>query len=58
MWGKDGGVRYVELALGAIRSAEGRITHWVLGFHDRAEVERLRAELESLKSRTSLEIAP
>jgi PAS domain S-box-containing protein len=49
-WGKDGGLRHVELALGAVRSEEGRITHWVIGFTDRSEIERLRAELEELKS--------
>jgi PAS domain S-box-containing protein len=48
-WGRDGGLRHVELALGAVRSEEGRITHWVIGFTDRSEVERLRAELEALK---------
>jgi PAS domain S-box-containing protein len=49
-WGRDGGVRYVELALGAVRNPEGRITHWVLGFSDRSESERLRAELDAYKS--------
>jgi PAS domain S-box-containing protein len=48
-WAKDGTVRHVELALGAVRSAEGRITHWVAAFSDRSEVERLRAELAALK---------
>ena len=46
-WGKDGGTRYVELALGEVRSTEGRITHWVASFADRADVERLRAELDA-----------
>jgi PAS domain S-box-containing protein len=49
-WGKDGALHHVELALGAVRSEEGRITHWVIGFTDRGEVERLRAELEAFKS--------
>jgi PAS domain S-box-containing protein len=49
-WGKDGKLRHVELALGAVRSAEGKLTHWVLAFSDRSEVERLRAELTALKS--------
>lgn len=49
-WGKDGKARQVELALGAVRSAEGRLTHWVVAFSDRSEVERLRAELAALKS--------
>jgi PAS domain S-box-containing protein len=49
-WSKDGAVRHVELALGALRNAEGRITHWVAAFSDRAELERLRAELDSLRT--------
>jgi len=49
-WAKDGAVRHVELALGAVRSAEGRLTHWVVAFADRSEVERLRAELEALRT--------
>lgn len=49
-WGKDGQARHVELALGAVRSTDGRVTHWVVAFSDRSEVERLRAELESLRA--------
>jgi PAS domain S-box-containing protein len=49
-WAKDGAARHVELTLGAVRSAEGQITHWVLAFSDRSELERLRAELESLRT--------
>ena len=49
-WAKDGSVRPVELTLSAVRSAEGQITHWVLAFSDRSELERLRAELESLRT--------
>ena len=49
-WAKDGAARHVELTLGAVRSAEGRVTHWVLAFSDRSELERLRAELESLRT--------
>jgi len=41
--------RHVELAIGAVRNNEGRVTHWVLSFSDRSEAERLRAELESLR---------
>ncbi|MGQ0545418.1 MAG: PAS domain-containing protein [Betaproteobacteria bacterium] len=52
-WAKDGTARQVELALGAVRSAEGRLTHWVVAFSDRTEVERLRAELAALKSLAS-----
>jgi PAS domain S-box-containing protein len=49
-WGKDGNSRHVEVRLGAIRSVEGRHTHWVIAFSDRAELERLRAELQALKA--------
>jgi hypothetical protein len=40
----------VELALGAVRSAEGTLTRWVISFSDRSELERLRGELESLRA--------
>jgi len=49
-WGKDGGLRHVELALGAVHSADGKLTHWVIAFSDRSEVEKLRSELEALKA--------
>jgi PAS domain S-box-containing protein len=52
-WSKDGGVRHVEVTLGAVRSSEGKLTHWVLAFSDRGEVARLRAELEQLKAAAS-----
>ena len=52
-WGKDGLVRPVELALGAVRSSDGHVMHWVVTFCDRGEVERLRAELESLRALAS-----
>jgi PAS domain S-box-containing protein len=48
-WSKDGAARHVEVALGAVRSADGHLTHWVLAFSDRSEAEQLRAEVESLK---------
>jgi len=48
-WSKDGAARHVELALGAVRSADGQLSHWVLAFSDRSEVEQLRAEVESLR---------
>jgi PAS domain S-box-containing protein len=50
IWGKDGNTRHVEVRLGAIRSVEGHQTHWVIAFSDRAELERLRAELQALKA--------
>ena len=49
-WAKDGAVRHVEVSLGAVHSADGELTHWVVAFSDRSEVEKLRAELEGLKS--------
>jgi PAS domain S-box-containing protein len=49
-WGKDGAARHVELALGPVRSSDGHLSHWVVAFSDRSELERLRAELESLKT--------
>jgi PAS domain S-box-containing protein len=47
---KDGSPRPVEITLGAVRTADGRVTHWVAGFADRSELERLRAELQGLRS--------
>lgn len=49
-WRRDGGELHVQLALGSVHGADGRLTHWVLTFSDRCEVERLRAELETLKA--------
>ncbi len=49
-WTKDGDLRHVEVALSTLRSADGRLTHWVIAFSDRSEVEQLRAEVESLKN--------
>ena len=49
-WGRDGGVRHVEIALGAVTSADGQLTHWIAAFSDRSEAEMLRAELEGLKA--------
>jgi PAS domain S-box-containing protein len=48
-WTKEGELRHVELALGAVRSAEGKLTRWVLSFSDRSELERLRSELAGLR---------
>jgi len=48
-WAKDGAVRPVEMTLTAVRASDGRISHWVAAFSDRTEVERLRAELDSLR---------
>jgi PAS domain S-box-containing protein len=48
-WSKDGTERPVDVTVAAVRAVDGRLTHWVLAFADRGEVERLRAEVESLK---------
>lgn len=53
-WAKDGAVRHVEITLGAVHSAQGDLTHWVLAFADRSEVERLRSQLEGLKALAAL----
>jgi PAS domain S-box-containing protein len=49
-WGKDGVVRHVEISFGTVHSADGQLTHWVVAFADRSEVEKLRAELEGLQA--------
>ncbi|HEY5896090.1 MAG TPA: PAS domain-containing protein [Burkholderiales bacterium] len=49
-WAKDGTLRHVEVTLGALRSTDGRVTHWVAAFSDRSELERLRTELDSLRT--------
>jgi PAS domain S-box-containing protein len=49
-WGKDDAIRHVEVSLGAVHSGEDELTHWVVAFSDRAEVEQLRSELEKLRS--------
>jgi len=49
-WGKDGGSLPVEAAVSAVRGADGGVTHWILAFTDRSEIERVREELASLKS--------
>ena len=49
-WSQDGTVRHVELSLTPLRASDGRIRHWVLAFSDRSELERLRAELDSLRA--------
>jgi chemotaxis family two-component system sensor kinase Cph1 len=48
-WAKDGTARPVDLTVSAVRGADGAVTHWVIAFSDRSELERLRAELESVR---------
>jgi hypothetical protein len=33
-----------------VHGVDGRLTHWVLAFADRSEMERLREELRVLRS--------
>ena len=49
-WTKTGEGRPVEAMLAALRDSTGKTTHWVLAFSDRTEIEKLRAEVESLKA--------
>jgi PAS domain S-box-containing protein len=50
---KDGSPAHVEVSVGAVRGVDGRVTHWVLAFADRTELEELRAKLEMLGSLAS-----
>jgi PAS domain S-box-containing protein len=52
-WSKDGEVRHVEVALAALHDTSGKLTHWVVAFSDCAELERLRSEVQTLKSRAA-----
>ena len=47
---KNGGSAEVELTIGMVHSVDGRLTHWVLAFADRSEIERMREELRVLRS--------
>jgi PAS domain S-box-containing protein len=49
---KDGARADVELSIGMVHGADGRLTHWVLTFGDRSELERLREELRVLRAIT------
>lgn len=49
-WSRDGSVRHADLSLTPLRADDGRITHWVLAFSDRSELERLRTEVDSLRA--------
>ena len=50
-WRKDGSPLHVETAVGRVRGADGKLTHWVLAFVDRTELEMLREEIAALKTR-------
>ncbi len=47
---KNGSPAHVEVAAGAMRGIDGRVTHWVLAFSDRTELEQLRGELNALRA--------
>jgi len=47
---KDGSLAHVEVAVGAVRAVDGRVTHWVLAFSDRTELELLREKLSALRA--------
>lgn len=42
---KDSSLAVVEVSVGAVRGSDGRVTHWVLAFSDRTELEQLRERL-------------
>lgn len=47
---KDGSLANVEVGVGAVRGVDGRVTHWMLAFSDRSELEQLRGELDALRA--------
>ena len=44
---KDCSLAQVEVSVGAVRGSDGRVTHWVLAFSDRTELEQLRERLDA-----------
>jgi PAS domain S-box-containing protein len=47
----DGSPLHVEAAASGIRGADGQLTHWVVTFVDRTELESMREELAALRTR-------
>jgi PAS domain S-box-containing protein len=47
---KNGSLAHVEVSVGAVRGVDGRVTHWVLAFSDRTELELLRNRLALLSA--------
>ena len=47
---KDGSAAEVELSIGMVHGADGRLTHWVLAFADRGEIARMQEELKVLRA--------
>jgi PAS domain S-box-containing protein len=50
---KDGSPARVEVTAGPVRGVDGRVTHWVLAFADRTELEQLREKLSALRATAS-----
>ena len=46
---KDGSAAHVEATVSPIRASDGRVTHWVLSFADRSELEQLRDRINALR---------
>ena len=47
---KDGAAAEVDLSIGMVHGVDGHLTHWVLAFADRSEMERMREELRMLRA--------
>jgi PAS domain S-box-containing protein len=47
---KDGSTAAVDLSIGMVHGVDGHLTHWVLAFADRSEMERMREELRILRA--------
>ena len=47
---RDGAAVHVETTAGSVRGVDGRVTHWVLAFADRSELEQLREKLNALRA--------
>jgi PAS domain S-box-containing protein len=50
---KDGSAVHLETTAGSLRGVDGRVTHWVLAFADRTELEQLRERLAALSAAAS-----
>jgi len=47
---KSGATAEVDLSIGMVHGADGRLTHWVLTFADRSEIARMQEELRVLRA--------
>jgi PAS domain S-box-containing protein len=47
---KDGAAAEVDLSIGMVHGVDGILSHWVLAFADRSEMERMREELRVLRA--------